>query len=155
MNWVVINFNQFIQILLPTFLRKPKLLAFLNSIVKPLDSLYKETLNKMQHTCQVIYLEKMLNEYFEVPNYNPIYHDSTKIIYIEDAPIPPTKYIYLDQEIPPNNYLYLGTHYLTGDIDHIDFIVYIPSNYVFEEDKLRAIINYYKLAGKKYTIELF
>jgi hypothetical protein len=102
-----------------------------------------------------MYLEKMLNEYFNVPGYNNQNHENTKVVFIDDAPKPPTKYIYLNQEIPPKEYLYLGTKYLTGNEDYFDFIVHIPSSYVFIEAKLRAMIDYYKLAGKKYRIELF
>ena len=102
-----------------------------------------------------MYLEKMLNEYFNVPGYNNQNHENTKIVFIDDAPKPPIKYIYLNQEIPPKEYLYLGTKYLTGNEDYFDFIVHIPSSYVFVEAKLRAMIDYYKLAGKKYRIELF
>lgn len=155
MNWIKINFYQLIQLLLPTFIRKPRLTVFINSILKPLDILYVAIIYKMQHTCQVIYLEKMLNEYFNAPNYNSLNHESTKIIFIDDAPKPPIKYIYLNEEIPPKEYLYLGKKYLTGNEDYFDFIVHIPSSYVFVEAKLRAMIDYYKLAGKKYRIELF
>ena len=155
MIWQVVNFDRLIELLMPTFLRQPIMFAYLNSIIKPLDSLYVDTLYKMQHTCQVIYLEKMLNEYFAVVGYDSQNHEATKVVFIDDAPKPPTKYIYLKQEIPPKEYLYLRTQYLTGDVDHIDFIVHIPSSFVFVEDKLKAIIDYYKLAGKKYKIEIF
>ncbi len=155
MNWALINFVQLIQLFLPIDWRQNKQTSFLNSIIKPLDSLYVDTLYKMQHTCQVIYLEKMLNEYFAVVGYDSQNHETTKVVFIDDAPKPPTKYIYLNQEIPPKDYLYLRTQYLTGDTDHIDFIIHIPSSFVFVEDKLKAIIDYYKLAGKKYKIEIF
>ncbi|SNA83460.1 conserved hypothetical protein [Flavobacterium psychrophilum] len=155
MNWALINFIQLIQLFLPIDWRQNKQTSFLNSIIKPLDSLYVDTLYKMQHTCQVIYLEKMLNEYFAVVGYDSQKHEATKVVFIDDAPKPPTKYIYLNQEIPPKDYLYLRRQYLTGDTDHIDFIIHIPSSFVFVEDKLKAIIDYYKLAGKKYKIEIF
>lgn len=155
MIWRVVNFDRLIELLMPTFLRQPMMFAFLKSIVKPLDILYNQIMYKMQHTCQVIYLEKMLNEYFVVAAYDSQNHEATKVVFIDDAPKPPTKYIYLNQEIPPKEYLYLRTQYLTGDTDHIDFIIHIPSSFVFVEDKLKAIIDYYKLAGKKYKIEIF
>lgn len=153
--WATINFNTLVELLLPTFLRKNKQLALLRAFVKPLDTLYKDTLYKMQHSCRVIEMEKVLNEWFQVVGYNPNDHEATKKVYIEDAPKPPTKYIYLQQEIPPNNYLYLGTKYLTGEIEWLDFIVFIPENYGFDTAKLKVLIEYYKLAGKKYTIQLY
>lgn len=153
--WATVDFNILVEMLLPTFLRKNKMLALLRAFVKPLDNIYKDTLYKMQHTCQVIYLEKVLNEWFNVPNYSALNHENSKKIYIEDAPKPPTKYIYLQQELPPNNYLYLGTQYLTGETIWNDFIIFIPSSYTIDMPKLTALVNYYKLAGKKYTIEFY
>jgi hypothetical protein len=44
--------------------------------------------------------------------------------------------------------------YLTGDTIYNDFVVYVPTTLTFDEIKLRALIDYYKLAGKKYTIEI-
>ncbi len=157
MNWAQINFVQLIKSFLPIDWRQKRTTWFLNSIIKPLDSLYVDTLYKMQHTCQVIYLEKMLNEYFVVVGYDSQNHEATKVVFIDDAPKPPMQYIYLQPEIQFSNkpYLFLGIKYLTGDFDHIDFIIHIPSSFVFVEDKLKAIIDYYKLAGKKYKIEIF
>ncbi len=153
--WATINFNRLIQLLLPTFLRKAKMIAFIEILVKPISILHIDTLYKMQHTCQVIYLEKMLNEHFNVSGYDANNHENTKVIYINDAPIPPIQYVYLDQEIPPKGYLYLGTKYLTAATNHSDFVVHIPARIVFVEAKLKALIDYYKLAGKKYLIQIF
>jgi hypothetical protein len=174
------------ELLLPTTLRRRNQKAFLTAVIAPLNSLYRDTLYKMQHTCQVIYLEKMLNEHYTVVGYDPTNHEATKLIYIEDAPRPPYKYIYLQEEIEFQGkpYLYLnsgvgnpntdlinnvtdefgdevpnwftsgGIVYLTGDTIYNDFVVYVPINLTFDEIKMRALIDYYKLAGKKYTIEI-
>ena len=154
MNWVKIDFLQSVKLLLPSFLRNTKQIILLKSLVAPLDQLFEQTLYKMQHDCSVISLEKMLNEYFNVVGYDASDHEGTKVVYIDDAPVPPTKYIYLNEEIPPKEYLYLGIQYLTGDVDHIDFIINIPSSFIFLEEKLIRVIEYYKLSGKKYKIEI-
>lgn len=154
MYWVKVNFKNIIAMLLPISLRKERTLAFIEVLIAPIDQLYQDILYKMQHTCQVIYLEKLLNEHFEVVAYNDRNHENTKAIYITDSPKATVQYIYLDQEIPPNNYLYLGMKYLSGSDIQYDFIVHIPLIYSFEEPKIRAIIDYYKLAGKKYLIQV-
>jgi hypothetical protein len=159
--WQTINFNVLIQLLLPTFLRKNRMIAFLTANIKPLDSLYKNTLYKMQHTCQVISLEKMLNEHFAVANYNPNNHQNTKVITITDEYFPPENYIYMQAENPPsvdydNQDLWIDVDniFLEDDLPHFDFVVNIPASITFIEAQLRAIIDYYKLAGKKYRIAI-
>jgi hypothetical protein len=152
MNWLSINFKDTFQALSPTFLRGENFQIFISSFSAALQSLSDELLYNMQHDSRVIYLEKVLNEYLNADNYDFLNHELTKLIYIDDAPKPPLKYLYLQEEIPPKEYLYLGTKYLTGNEDYFDFFVFIPANYVFVEAKVRAIIDYYKLAGKKYKL---
>ena len=74
MNWAKIDFKRLVQLLLPTFLRKPQQTAFLNATIAPLETLYSETMYKMQHNGQVIYLEKVLNEFCDVAGYNSQNH---------------------------------------------------------------------------------
>lgn len=153
MIWQTINFNTLGQMLLPTFLRKLKIIAYLNSVFTPLNSVYEETLYKMQHNSQVIYLEKMLNEYFDVPGYDTQNHQATKTVYISDAPQSEVVYIYQTLENQP---LYLDTVYLGAAVTiAYKFIVNIPEAYSFVEAKLRAIIDFYKLAGKRYIIQTY
>lgn len=159
MFWALIDFSVLIQLLLPTFLRKNKMIAFLTVCTKPLDVLYKNTLYKMQHTCQVISLEKMLNEHFAVAGYNANDHENTKQISITDEYYPPENYIYTQDESTPsvdydNQDLWLDEDdiFLEDDSPHFDFVVNIPPTIVFVEAQLRALIDYYKLAGKKYRI---
>jgi hypothetical protein len=37
----------------------------------------------------------------------------------------------------------------------IDFIVMVPISVVFNQDEMKSIVNYYKLAGKRYTIQTY
>lgn len=151
--WSTINFLELIERLLPTFLRKKVYLIILASCVRPLTEIYEETLYKMQHDSRVINLEKMLNEYFEVPNYSPMNHNGSKKIYISDAPVPDSKYIF---QVLENQPMYLGPVYLGNENPvNYKFIVNIPETYVFVEANLRKLINYYKLAGKKYIIQTY
>ena len=153
MNWHKLSFTILVNQCLPIVLRKAKTTAFLNCIVLPLQSLSDLTLYQMQHDSRVIYLEKMLNEYFEVATYNPNSHIATRQIYIVDTPQVPKTYIYQPEENQP---LYLGEVYLDRDnVTTADFIVKIPIAIEFDEPRLRAVIDFYKLAGKKYIIETY
>jgi hypothetical protein len=162
MTWQTINLKKLVALLLPTFLRKNTTLAFLEVSIIPLQTLYVDTLYKMQHNCQVISLEKMLNDYFAVPDYDNQNHEATKKVYIEDEFYPPENYFYLDQEFRPSiDYDNIDLWpdedeaYMTDDENHFDFVIFIPIAYTFVEAQLRAIIDYYKLAGKIYRIELY
>jgi hypothetical protein len=154
MIWQLIDFFKLVVLCLPGKKRLPRFIQWLQALITPLATLYEVTLYKMQHDTRVIYLEKMLNEYFEVPGYDPMNHEITKTIYIEDTQEPDTIYIFQPEEDEP---LYLGTQYLTtgGMGSSYQFIVNIPVAYPFVEGQLRALINYYKLAGKRYLIQTY
>lgn len=151
--WQTINFYEIFESLLPTFLRKKIFLHIMSACAKPLVEIYEETLYKMQHDSRVINLEKMLNEHFSVLDYSPQSHNATKKVFISNAPEQPKKYIFQPQENEP---MYLDTVYL-GEENPINykFIVNVPAAYVFSEPNLRAKIDYYKLAGKKYIIQTY
>ncbi len=137
------------------------MIAFLEILVKPISTLYTETLYKMQHDCSVISLEKMLNDHFNVIGYDANNHQNTKKISITDEYFPPENYIYMSHENQPsvdydNTDLWLDEDdiFLEDDAPHFDFVVNIPSTILFIEAQLRQIIDYYKLAGKKYRINI-
>lgn len=153
MNWISIDFHQTFTDLSPTFFRGVNFEAFSKAFAKPLQSLSEKTLYQMQHDSRVIYLEKLLNEYFEISTYNPSSHLATRQIYIEDAPQVPKTYIYQPEELQP---LYLGQVYLDRENEiSADFIVKIPLSISFDEPRLRALIDFYKLSGKKYIIQTY
>ena len=111
----------------------------------------------MQHNSSVIYLEKVLNEHFEVDGYDVLDHVGTRTIYISDAPAKERDYIWQKEE-PETMWLDV-----VGEDEWIDvspevyyhFIVNIPTAISFDELQLRALIDYYKLAGKKYIIKTY
>jgi hypothetical protein len=153
MNWLSLDFKKTFVELSPSFFTDERFEAFNSAFAKPLQVLADKTLYEMQHDSRVIYLEKMLNEYFEVATYNPNSHIATRQIYIVDTPQVPKTYIYQPEENQP---LYLGEVYLDRDnVTTADFIVKIPIAIEFDEPRLRAVIDFYKLAGKKYIIETY
>lgn len=154
MNWFSIDFRATFAELSPTFFRDERMIAFGDAFAKPLQTLSDKTLYQMQHDSRVIYLEKVLNEYFEIATYDPNSHIATRQIYIIDAPQAAKNYIYQQEENTP---VYLGTVYLDRETaqDQYQFIVKIPVALVFNEARLRALIDFYKLAGKRYLIETY
>ena len=153
MYWISTNFKQQFLDLSPTFFRGERFEAFLGAFAKPLQTLADTTLYQMQHDSTVIYLEKVLNEYLQIATYNASSHIATRQVYIIDTPQAPKTYIYRTEENQP---VYLGTIYLDRDNPiTADFIIKIPISVSFDELKLRAIVNFYKLAGKKYIIETY
>ena len=154
MYWISANFKQQFLDLSPTFFRGERFEAFLGVFAKPLQTLADTTLYQMQHDSTVIYLEKVLNEYLQIATYNPLSHLATRQVYIEDAPQAIKNYIYQPEENSP---VYLGTVYLDRevDLDQYHFIIKIPVSISFNEARLRAIVDFYKLAGKRYLIETY
>ncbi|MFH7005142.1 hypothetical protein [Flavobacterium bizetiae] len=101
--YTVLKWEKLLLWLVPPILRKKTHVDWLDVLLTPLHTIYKETLYKMQHTGQVIYLEKVLNETFNPDKiYNP--NASTeqkrleKLIYIDESVKPTIQYVYLHKE---------------------------------------------------------
>jgi hypothetical protein len=162
MFWSTVNINTLSKQFLPTFFRKAQAVAHNEAYLSPLQTLVDETLYQMQHDGRNIYLEKVLNEHFEVSGYDPNDHENTKTVYIEDADTEQDIYVHLDNEDPVE---FLND----ADDDEEDifietenetpfayaFIVWIPEAYEFEEVKLRAFIDIYRYIGKRYIIQTY
>ena len=162
--WQNIDFEKLIGFLLPTFLRKRKMLAWLWSLTAPLKSIHynfyqkRNALNgdlyRLAHNGQVCYLRKLLNDNFD---------NEKRRIRILDGNKFGRKYIYTRGENKP---VYLGKIYLRQRSDYadtgVDFIVEIPKEvaalYRSEQNgteryyTLESYIDFYRLAGKRYKI---
>ena len=151
--WFNVNYKKLVLLLIPTFLRKPKLVAYLHCLTKPVDELYyqwkqkrEDDWYKLKHNGQRCKLRKVLNDKL----------DSTlRRIYIDDGTSYPRKYIYTPAEQKP---VYLGKMYIRSNSEYqntgVDFIVFVPTEIAETQiHYLRYLINYYKLAGKRYRIE--
>jgi hypothetical protein len=101
--YTILKWEQLLLWLIPPILRKRAHFAWLNVLLTPIHTIYKETLYKMQHTGQVIYLEKVLNETFNpTKKYNPNLSMEQKrlrgLIYIDESNKPTIQYVYLHKE---------------------------------------------------------
>ena len=147
-----LNIDKLLVLLTPTFLRKPKLIAWLRMLATPFHKLLydfqrtsQDNLYNLAHNSQVCYLRKALNDEFD---------DEQRRIRIEDGKQKQRLYIYPRSANKP---LYLGKLFLYQRGDYIDggvdFIVVLPKDLTYDKYKLEALVNFYKLAGKRWTIE--
>lgn len=153
--------NRYLSWMTPIGLRRAGLMLYMRALVFPLAWLKEKTLYQMQHDCRVIYMEKVLNERFAMPGYNSQHHEDTKIIYIDEGNVPEDLYIFLKSE--PDEPIWLDDDepfLITTEeynAEYYDFVVVFPAQldneaYTFSQSKARYLIDYYKLAGKKYII---
>lgn len=150
----IVDYAKFRDLLLPTFKRKPKIRAYLLAWLMPISNLYtafmkfrKDTLYKINHNGQVVYLQKVLNDRFD---------NTLRRIYITDGIINEPTFIYKHVEDRP---VYLGTRYIYSreelQFRDVDFIVVLPYDMVLSDEELirmKSLLNYYKLASKTYRI---
>ena len=146
-----LNIDKLLVLLTPTFLRKPKLVAWLRTLATPLHKLLYDfqqartsDLYNLAHNSQVCYLRKALNDEFD---------SEQRRIRIEDGKQKQRLYIYPRSANKP---LYLGKLFLYQRGDYIDggvdFIVALPKDLTYDKYKLEALVNFYKLAGKRWQI---
>lgn len=169
-NYTVIKWEKVLLWLIPPILRKQTHYDWLNVLMAPLRLLFEETLYKMQHTGQVIYLEKVLNEVFNPdkvynPNYSTLEKRSNELIYIEDSLKPTLQFVYLHREygdfnIAPKVFmnqeinlqgkspLYLASVTDYTEISYADFRVFIPDNLNLDLSHSSSIQYYTRKEGK-------
>jgi hypothetical protein len=151
--WYEIDFNRFGILTLPSFLRKPILVNWLQTLLIPIANLHYTWKQKrladwykLNHTGQVCYLRKVLNDALDV---------SERRIYIGEGNSFPRKYIYTREEKKP---VFLGTMYIYQNSEYtdtgVDFIVFAPIEIINTRiHELNALITFYKLASKRYKIQ--
>ncbi len=145
-----IDIKKLVVLLLPTFLRKRKMVAWLHSLVTPISFLHNDFMRKrekqlyeIKHNGQVCYLRKALNDEFD---------RKQRRIRILDGFSKDREYIYTRAENKPR---YIGTMHLNPRRDYgdtgVDFLVEVPKE-TYDKIEMEAMIDYYKLASKRYHI---
>jgi hypothetical protein len=153
--WYRIDYDRLAILMLPTFLRKPILVGFVQALLQPIASLHRDWLVKrtedwylLEHTGQVCRLRKVLNDNLD---------NVQRRITIASGSAFVQEYIWTETEaekqwIDDTFYVYSEDEYEnTG----VDFVVFVPQSVIDTEPfKLDYIIKFYKLAGKRYGIEV-
>lgn len=150
--------------LLPGFLRKPVQQTWLYTLLGPLVQLYTTflqyratKLRELSYNGQTIMLEQMLNYYWPSGGGG---------IFIENNPSQvPNVYIYAQSEQQPPLYIYAdgelattGPTYIYSDAEYsnnVDFIIWVPAATVYTEPAMRARVDLYRAAGKRYRIQTY
>ena len=150
-----INFRKLVRILVPSFLRKNVLIAYLEVLVFPIHQIYEKLLTKKQayyyyvtHTPQVFSLEKVLNDRFD---------SEERRIKIEDGDR--LQKVYLNRR-NSNRPIALNTIYLRSRYSNSgsDFFVRVPYTHPIFSDStlynqlLQTVVNY-RLLSKSFSVK--
>ncbi|ROH98274.1 hypothetical protein EGI16_21595 [Chryseobacterium sp. G0240] len=133
-----------------TFLRTPVFSSFLSLISDEISDLNlsfltnrNQNITKIVHNSQVCKLRKILNDTF----------DYERRIQIVDGVLKKPKYIYTNAEQKPK---WLGEMFIYTQEETegsgVDFTVMIPGDLKNYQVEIKALIDFYKLAGKRYKI---
>lgn len=161
MRWSTVDFNKLVDQLSPGLLIKPKFISFLKIIIAPLIQLHTTTLYEMQIDGRTIYLEKLLNEHYNIDGYSDQNHSATKKIYIEDVAPLSRLYVHQDGEADA---IYIedddNESDLFIDIDgegslSYSFIIFVPDTVDFVDYQMRSLVDKYRYIGHKYTIQTY
>lgn len=157
---ILIDIYLMVQMLVPPALSYDWLIEYVKSAAYPVKQLTEEFYlyfddKKYELTFdgRVIALEHILNDTFD-----PI----ARSIYIDDANLISSNYIFLDIENNEPFYLRMNSEsatpvYLFTNqeyIDDLDFIVFIPSAVSFDLTLLTKIVNIYKLAPMRWEHQI-
>lgn len=134
----------------PSILRLPIVSSFLSLIsdeISDCNNLFllnrNQNLQKIKHNSQTCFLRKILNDTFD-------YQRRIKIV---DSILKQPKYIYTEAEKKPK---FLGEMIVYTEEEtegyEVDFTVVIPAELRNYQIEIKSIIDFYKLASKRYKI---
>lgn len=162
MPWFTLDFNKHVDHNTPSKVSLfNEMILILKCVLEPLKKIQENALYRMRHDGTTISLEKLLNDYFDVENYDPTNHDATKTVYIDDEDNADFLFIHQD---PESDVVFLedadGPDDLFLDNESegaltLKFKIFIPDTYTFNESKLRDFIDSYRYIGTTYTIETY
>lgn len=156
-----IEFPELVRQLLPVRLRQGKMLRWLQCLIAPTLELYLNfTLNRnaniyvLKHSSQIAYMQAVLND-----AYDPI----LRRIYINDGLYTDSLFVFLIDENEPlwlgmqseiGSTLYQNPNWLFTRAETLEpsycFVVNVPIGLVYDEVRLRALVDKYRLPSKNY-----
>jgi len=156
-----VHFDYLAELLLPSLLRKRRLLAWVEALLVPLKQLYLTFLLyaeasriELSYSSITLILEGALNDQFD-PTLRRIVIDNSStelqplyFNFVDEQQ--PEKYILFADESPPWTYAYLYTEFTS----QIDFTVHVPLVLRTPQrtDQLNARIRRFKLAMRRYQL---
>lgn len=173
----MININFYVQVvrLLPNFMRKPKMIAWLWRNIKPISDLHaifllygEKIKRKIQVTSQIISLEWLLNflfnSAFEPITTNGSIDYSNGGIWIENNPLQvPQQYVWSDFDVQPPLYIYsendnIPATYIYSWPDYwqqYHYVIWWPLSLPLNDLLVQSVVNEYNTVGKKYIIQTY
>lgn len=160
MKWFEIDYKRLVLLLLPTFLRRPRLYAFLTAMTFGVEELHRQfsrqreaNLLRCRRNGQVCYLRALLNDELDPVQRRITLEDASQpgnwlMIYDENA-----SYQTLIRSEPGT-----AVHILYDEAAILEntsfFTVTVPWNAQMEDstNRLRSLLNEYKLLSKTYII---
>ena len=157
---IFIDFYILAQMMFFDFLRKPTILylaqiigSSFNHTQNNLQTLFNTTKYDLSFNGQTIYLEHYLNDQFD---------NDLRRIYIEDTDVDDAVYLFNEDEGNEDTYLF-NTAEAEADtflrnteesLAVISFIVYVPSDIVFNMTVMRKHVQKYAISGFNFEIEI-
>ena len=149
--WFNVQWKKLAVLLTPTFLRSELMKSWIELLMEGINDIHyqwlqfrKSNIYILAHNSQVCYLRGALNDRFD---------NEQRRIQIIDGNKYTRKYIYTDEKQKPR---FLGIIYIHGDEDYsdtgVDFIVQVPNDIIFNINEMKGLIDFYKLASKRYKI---
>lgn len=159
--WYRVDFKRLVDDAFAKLTRLTQMVSLMKCVFVAFENVQETALYRMQHNGETIYLEKALNDYFNIEGYDPTDHDGTKQIYIEDAVVSEKLYIHQDEETEvvfiededSEDDLFLDNE--TEGNNSFGFVIFIPDTIDFTEAVLRSVVNNYRYIGTNYTIETY
>lgn len=159
MGFFDINYDSLRTQLLPVRLRNNKMKAWLRCLIAPIKWLHvkflglrTEDVYTLAHTGQVVYLEAVLNDTFDPVVRGIMIVDGSYEDPIFTYTIPETspQWLGLVGETGMPGFVTPVSLYTTGETALLGdaFVVRVPSAIVFDESRMRALVNRYRIAGK-------
>ena len=161
-----INWDRFGNWWLPSYLKKPRMLAWVRVMLSPVKALYERLLafrdfarEQILITNQTLVLQAEVRKLLDEPSVVIINQGNRREkVYTwflkELLGISPVQYLYtffLKENSQKKHYRY----FLREQVSEFDFVVYLPDTYPLSEEKKRtliAFINKYKLPDKRFMI---
>lgn len=148
-----INFLRLIGWMLPTFLRRRVMIAWLHAVTKRLRDMHDEFIawgrekkDEVQWNGQTGVLEQLLIRRFGPGIYIQNNKLDTNGTFLG---LPGDDVSYMS--VPGDTTNYVGLSY---NLSSVNFIVYVPSSLPFSRDEMEAVINKYKLYNTSFEIIL-
>lgn len=161
-----LKFYEYVYYCTPVFLRGTKQLAWLKTLLSALQTsnfnftiFVSTTLFYLSFNGQVIYLEHILNDQFDL-SLRRIYIDDdsgvniTPLVVFNKSEKQPSLVVYNKSENQVPTGAVFNKNAVVGNMD---FIIYVP-NGILTTQRIAAmnqVINKYKIAGKRYIIKTF